>query len=84
MNEETKAVFIPWAEAGSLQFGGASLNGPNNDLLYLLNVQPYGQKVVEDMARADRKWLSRLTTRYEKPENFNPERRPGTEKGVRV
>jgi len=35
-------------------------------------------KAAENLARADRKWLSRLITRYEKPENFKQalERKP--------
>jgi hypothetical protein len=35
-------------------------------------------KANERLSRLDRKWLSRLITRYEKPENFNEalKRRP--------
>ena len=41
-------------------------------------------KAAQALARADRKWLSRLITRYEKPENFKQalERKPGDIKVV--
>ena len=51
----------------------------NNVLVGSVNANKrHWYKASERLARLDRKWLSRLITRYEKPENFTQalERRP--------